>query len=279
MKKILLGLLLFLPVFLLTAQQMNNSGEFAIEIWQVNRQQAAVITNYKGASAHIVIPKQINGYPVAGIGNNAFRGRRIESVQFPQTLVFIGEYAFYDNRLYDVKLPSNVTTIGVGAFDNNAPSNNPPSSASATPPAPATYTRTVTIEPAHSNSTVYIPPKTAVPQSVNIIVVPGYNPVDSARQPVSPRVTTTVRDYESAPAPAYSYSPPPPQQTAAPQNMPYQLVPGDENTGIKNNNKQLFQLVPEGASEIERVIYETPETNMLLQQEEIQQLWQLPRRR
>jgi hypothetical protein len=323
MKKILVVLLLFLPVFLLSAQQKNNLDEFVMEIWQVNQRQAAVITNYKGSAAHVVIPEQINGYPVAGIGNNAFRSRHIESVQFPQTLVFVGEYAFYDNRLYAINLPPSVTTIGVGAFDNNSPAQNvAPSSSSA----PATYTRTVTIEPAHStsmvtqkpaassssrnsnvrsavvepahsNSTVYVSPKpaTSPSQTINIQVVPGYNPVDSTQQsyPLTGKVTTMQNYTLSAPAPASSYSAPPPVYSystpapanydrvpaATPQNTPYQLVTENENVvrPRTSSNKQ-FQLVSEGASGKLDVPIQ-PASELQLHKEEIQPMWQQPRPR
>jgi hypothetical protein len=285
MKKFLLVLLLFLPVFILTAQQKNNSGEFAVEIWQVNQRQAAVITKYNGASAHIVIPGQINGYPVAGIGNNAFRSRHIESVQFPQTLVFVGEYAFYDNRLSDVKLPPSVTTIGAGAFDNNAPGNNPPHSSST---APATYTRTVTIQPAHSSSTVYVPPKPAASQTVNIMVVPGYNPLDSARQSL-PLSGTTVWGYSPGTAPASSgFAPAPqqaaapvPQQAAAPQDTLFKLVIENENQNFTGEAKnKLFKLVPEGATETQgSMIIDTTVPEVQLHQQQMQRIWQQPRRR
>ncbi|MDR1095598.1 MAG: leucine-rich repeat domain-containing protein [Spirochaetaceae bacterium] len=285
MKKILLVLLLFLPVFILTAQQKNNSGEFAVEIWQVNQRQAAVITKYNGSSAHIVIPGQINGYPVAGIGNNAFRSRRIESVQFPQTLVFVGEYAFYDNRLSDIKLPSSVTTVGAGAFDNNVPGNNPPRSSST---APAAYTRTVTIQPAHSSSTVYAPPKPAASQAVNIMVVPGYNPLDSVRQS-SPLSVTAVWDYRPSTAPASSGPAPVPQQTAAPrpqpaaapQDTPYKFVIELENQNPTGEvrNKQ-FQLVPQGTAEMQgNTIIDTKVPELQLHQQRMQRVWQQPRRR
>jgi hypothetical protein len=314
MKKVLLVLLLFLPVLLLTAQQRNNFNEFVVEIWQVNQRQAAVIINYQGTSTHIVIPEQINGYPVAGIGTNAFRARHIESVQFPRTLVFVGEYAFYGNRLYGINLPSSVTTIGVGAFDNNSPAMGiPPSSGSTTytravtiepahsssrvyiSPKPAaslprTQTgnvRSVAIEPAHSNSRVYISPKPAVSPSQaanNILVVPGYNPVDSARQsyPLAGSVTT-ILDYTPttnlAPASSYSthtYFVPVPEETAAPQT-PYVLVPDTKNVAVSRRNR--YMLVPEATvdKDPERSIIAAPD--MQLYKEEIQQLWQQPRRR
>lgn len=177
------------------AQQNNSYSEFIIEIWQINQRQAAVIIDYKGVSTQIIIPDQINGYPVAGIGDNAFRSHRLESVRFPATLVFIGEYAFFDNKLTSVSLPASVTTIGAGAFDNNAISGNTPPRSGA-----ATYTRTVTIEPAHSD-TVLVQKPNPTAQGVNIVVVPGYNPVGSSQQSAPIGIVTVQENKPTVLAP------------------------------------------------------------------------------
>jgi hypothetical protein len=192
MKKILFTSLLFVMSYILMAQQ-RGPGEFAVEIWQVSQRHAAVIVGYNGASVHIVIPEQINGYPVAGIGNNVFRSRCIESVRFPSTLVFIGDYAFYDNKLVGVSLPAGVISIGIGAFDNNIISRSAP-----TPPSAATYVRSYTIEPAHSGDTIYTQRPTTPSQTV-ITVAPGYNPVQSVQQP--PGIVTVQDSRTLIPAP------------------------------------------------------------------------------
>jgi hypothetical protein len=241
MKKILFASLLFAMSCILMAQQ-RSTGEFTVEIWQVSQQNAAVIVGYNGASVHITIPEQINGYPVAGIGDNAFRSRRIESVNFPPTLVFIGNYAFYDNRLTGISLPAKVASIGTGAFDNNYINRNPSASPSAT-----TYTRTFTIEPVHSE-TVYVERRSPpAPQTVNITVVPGYSPIPSTQQPAG---IVTVREYKPnipapvspqsaatpvypGPTPAQTYrSTPTPQQNYAqnpqPQGQGYNSAPNPQ---------------------------------------------------
>jgi hypothetical protein len=194
MKKIFLISLLFVSACILMAQQ-NSRGEFVTEIWQINQMQAAVIVGYQGASTQITIPDQINGYPVAGIGNNAFRSCNLESVRFPSTLMFIGEYAFYDNNISAVSLPSSVTNVGTGAFDNNAVSGNTPPRSGA-----ATYVRTFSIEPAHGE-TVTVQKPAPTPQSVNIVVVPGYNPVRSSQQSATTGIVTVQDNKVIVPAP------------------------------------------------------------------------------
>jgi hypothetical protein len=171
MKNVLFVSLVFASAGILMAQQANR-GEFNTEIRQINQQMSVVITGYNGTSKQIHIPAQIDGLPVVAIGDNAFRSRRIESVTFPATLVSIGNYAFYDNNLKVISIPPAVITIGVGAFDSNALGRNASPNQTETP-----YTRTFTIEPAHSE-TVYRPtPNQSAPETVNIIVVPGYNPL------------------------------------------------------------------------------------------------------
>jgi hypothetical protein len=229
MKKILFTSLLFVSACILMAQQ-NGNDDFVIEIQQVNQQQVAVITGYNGSSTQITIPDQINGYPVAGIGNNAFRSRRLESVRFPASLQFIGEYAFYDNRLGNIAVPPSVTSVGAGAFDNNVSGNTLRSDS-------ATYVRSFTIEPAHSDTVYTKQAPNAAPQSVNIIVVPGYSPVRPSQQQ-QPTGIVTVQENRLAPpanvrtAPlpvntgnSSAYRPSAPAQSYAPQSYTTQSYP------------------------------------------------------
>lgn len=172
MKRFLIALPLFALSWVLMAQQVNYNGEFVVEIRQINQRTSAVITGYNGASRHVYIPEQVGGYPVAAIGDNAFRGRQIEKVIFPLTLVSIGNYAFYGNKLSDINLPPSVVSVGTGAFDNNlVASGYPPAKA-----APAAPFRSFTIEPAHSE-TFYVQKEKTPAQSSPIIITPGYNPI------------------------------------------------------------------------------------------------------
>jgi hypothetical protein len=224
MNKFFLILLLPVSACILMAQQNNNYGEFVIEIRQINQMQAAVIVGYRGTSTQITIPDRINGYPVVGIGNNAFRSRHLESVHFPSTLVFIEEYAFYDNKLLSISLPASVTNVGAGAFDNNAASGSPH------PDAPASYVRTLTIKPAHGETITAQQPNSAS-QSVNIVVVPGYNPIRTAQQPMTTGIVTVQENKSVTPAPVSAsslpvrtstisvYTPVQPQGSVQPQRV------------------------------------------------------------
>ena len=56
---------------------------------------------------------------VTSIGDNAFAGKQLASIDLPQSLTSIGKHAFSDNNvLKKIIIPNNVTTIGIGAFKN-----------------------------------------------------------------------------------------------------------------------------------------------------------------
>lgn|GEM_PF-3621261 len=90
----------------------------------------ATIVRYYGmtVSAHVVIPDQMDGYPVTRIGGGAFRGHReMTSVVIPDTVAVIEEEAFIRCGLvtvggitamgtYGVTLPQGLMEIGDGAF-------------------------------------------------------------------------------------------------------------------------------------------------------------------
>ena len=105
-----------------------------------------VITQFNTGSVdvtNLVIPAQINGKVVTGIGDNVFTGRKIEtvtfeegsqvnsignytfkntpltSITFPDTLKSIGNNAFENTWLTNVTIPSNITTMGSYAFANS----------------------------------------------------------------------------------------------------------------------------------------------------------------
>lgn len=97
--------------------------------------QGAIITDYHytdSAGKDVVIPKEIEGKKVIGIGDNAFSGMNITSVDFTQNynnLQFIGSGAFFDcDELSAIEIPTSVTMINnddssipyVGAFENCA---------------------------------------------------------------------------------------------------------------------------------------------------------------
>ena len=107
------GTKLFLPLFL--AVPCLTHAQFT---FTTNADNTITITGYTGLSGTVVIPSMTNGYPVTGIGTNAFyRNPWLASLTIPGSVVTIGDYAFYKClNLESVTIGTNVTSIGDYAF-------------------------------------------------------------------------------------------------------------------------------------------------------------------
>jgi len=75
------------------------------------------IRDYK--TKELVIPREIQGLAVTHIGDWAFRGNQLTSVEIPNSVTHIGSGAFDGNQLTSVEIPNSVTHIGSGAFRGN----------------------------------------------------------------------------------------------------------------------------------------------------------------
>ena len=86
------------------------SGEYTYTTSGVN----ATITGYTGSEASLVIPEELDGYTVQGIGDSAFAGNlTLTSVEIPASVETIGSLAF-DNcvNLKTVTLYNGLVTVG-----------------------------------------------------------------------------------------------------------------------------------------------------------------------
>ena len=96
----------------------NDYGASDYE-YEVYEDGNAVITGYTGNATKLVIPSTLNGYPVEGIGYEAFWGEDLVSVTIPKGVTWIDSCAFADcTKLKSVKLPEGLELIGEGAFEN-----------------------------------------------------------------------------------------------------------------------------------------------------------------
>lgn len=76
------------------------------------------ITAYKGTAKAVVVPTEIDGYPVTAVDDHAFQNTGITSVILPGTVTSIGWFAFYGCfGLELVAIPASVTDISYAAFD------------------------------------------------------------------------------------------------------------------------------------------------------------------
>ncbi len=78
----------------------------------------AEITGYTLAEEYLLIPEELDGYQVTGIGEMAFfRNKSLVSVTIPDSVVYIGERTFaFCPSLKWVIIPDSVTAIGNSAF-------------------------------------------------------------------------------------------------------------------------------------------------------------------
>lgn len=83
------------------------------------------IMGYNGTETDLVIPSQINGYTVVGIGDlnlPPYYDNTVETVIVPDTVKYIETFAYYPNTAYyvssltKVTLPEGLETIGDNAF-------------------------------------------------------------------------------------------------------------------------------------------------------------------
>ena len=77
----------------------------------------AIVTGTKREETEIIIPSQLGGCPVRSIGWQAFIGKKIEKITFPDTLQVIESSAFYNcDKLKEISFPDSLQTIEHGAF-------------------------------------------------------------------------------------------------------------------------------------------------------------------
>ena len=124
-KRLLLLLILSVLSFTLIScgdkkQQDTSTEEGAEFVYKINESGEASIIRYRGKSAQIIIPEQIDGYPVTSIGESAFfNNTKITEVTLPSGITLIGKSAFEGcSTLRKINLPSSVEKIGDKGFYN-----------------------------------------------------------------------------------------------------------------------------------------------------------------
>ena len=78
------------------------------------------ITDYDlNCGSEIVIPVEIDGNKITGIANNAFKGKKLESVIIPETITSIGDNAFANNSLKEVVIKEKYDERDFSSYGNN----------------------------------------------------------------------------------------------------------------------------------------------------------------
>ena len=95
--------------------ERKTSGDYT---YTVHENGTAEITRYSGKDENVVIPGELDGYPVSALGEEAFiYCSYLASMTIPDGVMAIGDYAFYAcDGLISAVLPDSVETIGDMAF-------------------------------------------------------------------------------------------------------------------------------------------------------------------
>lgn len=100
-----------------------QDAEYQLTYTIDEEQECATITGYTGTvEGKLILPDEIEGYPVTSIGEFAFNGCEgfCGSLTLPKGLTSIGKFAFYGCEGFDgsLMLPKGLISIGACAFDS-----------------------------------------------------------------------------------------------------------------------------------------------------------------
>ena len=103
-----------LPLLLLMAPPTVVEAQFGYAFTN----QTCTITGYDGPGGAVVIPNQVAGVPVIGIGVEAFlENGRVTSVTIPDGVTSIGDQAFsFCTSMTNIMIPDSVTNVGTQTF-------------------------------------------------------------------------------------------------------------------------------------------------------------------
>ncbi|MBQ7107327.1 MAG: leucine-rich repeat domain-containing protein [Clostridia bacterium] len=120
MKKLclLLAIIIILTSALVgCSKKANPVSDFEYLISE--KENIAAIKGYIGDDLDVIVPQEIEGYPVTLIYISAFAFSEIESITLPDTVQTIQDRAFMScSNLHTVNLGKSVTVIGAEAFKN-----------------------------------------------------------------------------------------------------------------------------------------------------------------
>jgi hypothetical protein len=111
---------LFLCLLVLAFCELSSAVTFTYSVNADGGNSVTVTGCQNTCPSTLVIPDEITGLPVTGIGTRAFEREWISSVVLPSKLVKIEAEAFVYNDLTSVILPVSVSSVGRNAFFGNS---------------------------------------------------------------------------------------------------------------------------------------------------------------
>ena len=104
------------PMPPLEEKPATSGGQY---LYYLDADNNAIITGYGGDGGAVVVPNEMDGYPVVGIEYGAFSYSGVTSVVIPEGVTYIDTYVFSGcESLISVSLPSTMESIGESAFNN-----------------------------------------------------------------------------------------------------------------------------------------------------------------
>jgi len=120
-----LVLMLSALTIVMADEQVNTCGDYD---YTVKEDGTAVIVEYHGdGKSDIAVPGELDGYAVTAIGKEAFRGSATAypipwdhddavAITLPESITAIDDKAFWGRKIRSINIPNTVTHIGYGSF-------------------------------------------------------------------------------------------------------------------------------------------------------------------
>lgn len=106
-------LVLAIPIFA-QDQEPSPASDFRVRLNDTS--DGVIITGYVGNSSIVIIPAEIEGYPVIEIGFESFQRKNVTSVIIPNTVKKISRNAFSRSSITSIHIPESVEIITASPF-------------------------------------------------------------------------------------------------------------------------------------------------------------------
>ncbi|EHZ7795109.1 MucBP domain-containing protein [Listeria monocytogenes] len=94
----------------------NDEYKYRIVNYNQGDGDMVILEEYIGSSKDVVIPSEIDGFPVKHIGTRAFEDKKLNNVVIPEGITYIEAWAFALNNFYSIKLPNSLRQMSLQAF-------------------------------------------------------------------------------------------------------------------------------------------------------------------
>jgi len=114
-------------IFAMLSSKSSPGGDFTYQLWDFESGQGIYITRYTGKGGVVIVPAEIEGYPVKGLDNGTFlapgvisntwydgNDSHISAVILPDSIEVIGNFTFANRTdMHTINLPANLISMGL----------------------------------------------------------------------------------------------------------------------------------------------------------------------